>query len=77
MLPAALSTVSLGGALAARVAVGKLMPLLFLLSIGILGYAHYRAWWGHGSHRTGRIVLVVNTVLVMLLWFDRTRSWLA
>lgn len=52
------------------------MPALFALSAGFLGYAHYRAWWGHGTHRTGKVVLGINTVLVILLWADRVRVWL-
>ncbi len=45
------------------------MPL-FVVSVAVLGYVHYRVWvQGIGrGHRTATIVLVVNTVLVFSLW---------
>ncbi len=68
VLPAALSFVSLASAAAARVALMKLMLPLFLLSVAFLAYAHYRVWVRKHGHRTSKIVVLVNTVLVILLW---------
>jgi len=67
-VPALLSFVSLGSAAAARVAVGTLLVPLFAASVVLLGYAHYRVWVRGVGHRTGTIVLLVNTVLVTALW---------
>ncbi|MFQ5744247.1 MAG: hypothetical protein ACE5HV_11745 [Acidobacteriota bacterium] len=44
-----------------------LLPL-FALSVVFLGYAHYSAWIRKKGHRTGKIILLVNTVLVVSLW---------
>ena len=46
------------------------MPL-FLVSVTVLSYAHYRVWFRGIRHRTGTIILVLNTVLVALLWVWR------
>ncbi len=75
-MPAVLSTVSVAGAATARLAVGQLLPFLFVLSVGMLGYAHFRAWIRREGHRTARIVLVANSVFVVLLWYDRVKLWL-
>ncbi len=39
-----------------------------VLGMAFLAYAHHRVWILKTGHRTGKIVLVVNTVLVVLLW---------
>ncbi len=70
VLPAVLSSVSLGGAAAARLAIGPLIPFLFAFSIFLLGYAHFRAWIRREGNPTARIVLVANSVLVAALWYD-------
>ncbi len=62
---------SVGSAVAARVAAGELALVLFITSVVFLAYAHWRAWVGKQGHRRTRIVLVVNTFLVALLWFWR------
>lgn len=46
------------------------MPL-FALSIAVLGYAHYRVWIRGFRHRTGTILLIVNTALVTSFWVWR------
>jgi hypothetical protein len=66
-----LSTLSLGGAATARWAVGGLMPVLFVLSMGLLLYAHYRAWWHHAGPLSSKLILLINTVLVVWLWYGR------
>lgn len=76
LLPAVLSTVSVGGATLARLAIGPLIPFLFAFSILLLGYAHFRAWIRREGHRTARLVLLANTVLVALLWYERAKIWL-
>jgi hypothetical protein len=58
----------LGSAAAARVAVTQLIWPLLGLSVAFLAYAHYRVWIQKRGHRTGKIILVINTVLVVLLW---------
>ena len=68
VLPAVLSFLSLGGAAAARIAVGSVLLPLFALSIGFLGYAHYRAWILRQGRLSAKLILIVNTVLVLLLW---------
>ncbi len=67
-MPALLSFVSVGSAAAARVAVMNLMLPLFVLSVAFLAYANYRAWVRKHGHRTSKIVVLANTVLVILLW---------
>ncbi len=62
---------SVGSAVAARVAAGELALVLFITSVVFLAYAHWRVWVGKQGHRNARIVLVVNTFLVALLWFWR------
>lgn len=76
LMPAVLSTVSVGGAAAARLTIGRLIPLLFAFSVGLLGYAHFRAWLQREGNRTARIVLVANSVLVAALWYGRVKLWL-
>lgn len=76
VLPAVLSSISVGGAAAARLAIGPLLPFLFAFSILLLGYAHFRAWIRREGHRTARLVLMANTVLVALLWYERAKIWL-
>jgi len=65
----------LGSAATARVAVTKLILPLFGLSVVFLAYAHYRVWILKRGHRTAKIVLAVNTVLVVLLWAWRLPFW--
>jgi hypothetical protein len=50
------------------VAVTQLLWPLLALSVAFLAYAHYRVWILKTGHRTGKIILVINTVLVVLLW---------
>jgi hypothetical protein len=38
------------------------------MSVVFLGYAHCRVWIRKIGHPTAKIVLVVNTVLIFLLW---------
>ncbi len=71
VLPAALSFLSLGGAAAARMAVGSLLLPLFGLSIGFLAYGHYRAWILRQGRRSAKVILLVNTVLVAAMWVWR------
>ena len=71
MLPAALSALSVGGAVTARMVVGWLMPALLIVSVGLLFYAHYRAWWRHSGPFTTRLILIINTALVAWLWYGR------
>lgn len=66
---------ALGSAATARGVVGQLLPWLFLVSLGFLGYAHYLAWSRHHGHRFSMVVLLVSTVLVAYLWYDRVRIW--
>ena len=61
----------MGSAAAARVAVGNLLLPLFAVSVAVLGYAHYRVWIRRIGHRTGTVILNINTVLVALLWVWR------
>jgi hypothetical protein len=70
-VPALLSFLSLGGAATAGAAVGRLLFPLFVLSALLLAYAHYRVWVYKQGGRTGRTILVANTLLVVLLWFWR------
>ena len=75
MLPALLSFLALGSAAAARGVAGQLMPWLFLASAAFLAYAHYLAWGrGHGQ-RAARWIFVLNTFLVVALWYERVQSW--
>ncbi len=60
----------------ARLAIGRLMPALFVFSVIMLAYAYYRVWWRRQGHRTARITLWINTGLVIWLWYDRVRMWL-
>ncbi len=60
----------------ARLAIGKLTPWLLALSLVLLAYAHYRVWFLRQGHRTARFILILNTALVGLLWYDRVRTWL-
>ncbi len=76
VLPAVLSIISVGGAAAARLAIGRLIPLLFAFSVVLLGYAHFRAWIRREGNRTARTVLVANSVFVAVLWYDRVKLWL-
>ncbi len=62
---------SVVSAVAARVVAGELTVVLFITSVVFLAYAHWRAWVGKQGPRRTRIVLVVNTFLVALLWFWR------
>ena len=71
ILPAALSTLSLGGAATARWVVGWRMPLLFVISMGLLLYTHYRAWWCHAGSVTTKVILLINTGLVAWLWYGK------
>ncbi len=71
ILPAALSTLSVGGAVTARWVVGWLMPVLFVVSIVLLLYAHYRAWWHYAGPLTTKVILLINTGLVVWLWYGR------
>lgn len=66
----------MGGAAAARWVAVQLMPVLFVLSLALLGYAHYRVWWLRTGHRAGRVVLWINTALMAWLWYDRVANWL-
>ena len=68
VLPAVLSFVSLGSAASARVALMKLMLPLLVLSVAFLTYAHLRVWVRKEGRPAAKIVLLVNTVLVALLW---------
>ncbi|MDA2934480.1 hypothetical protein MYX82_09065 [Acidobacteria bacterium AH-259-D05] len=49
----------------------ELTVVLFITSVVFLAYAHWQAWVGKQGPRRTRIVLVVNTFLVALLWFWR------
>lgn len=71
-----LSTFAVGGAAAARGVAGQLMPWLLLGSAGFLAYAHYLVWVRGFGHRTGRWILVLNTVLVVYFWHGRLHSGL-
>ncbi|MDA2924866.1 hypothetical protein MYX65_09470 [Acidobacteria bacterium AH-259-L09] len=66
-----LSFISVGSAAAARVVVGELALALFITSVVFLAYAHWRVWVRKQGHRNARVILVVNTFLVALLWFWR------
>ena len=52
-------------------AVGTLLLPLFVVSVVVLGYAHYRVWVRGIGHRTATLVLLANTVLVAVLWVWR------
>ena len=59
----------------ARVVIGRLIPWLFAFSVLLLGYAHYRVWFLRQGHRAARVILILNTVLVVWLWYDRVKIW--
>jgi hypothetical protein len=63
----------MAGAAAATLAVGQLLPFLFVLPVGLLGYAHFRA--GFGTRAIGRPASCswANSVLVALLWYGRVK----
>ncbi len=46
----------------------KLMLPLLVLSVAFLTYAHLRVWVRKEGRPAAKIVLLVNTVLVALLW---------
>jgi len=48
--------------------VTSLLAPLFVMSLALLGYAHYRVWIRGIGHRTGTLILLINTVLVAALW---------
>ena len=60
----------------ARLAIGRLTPVFFAVSVMFLVYAHFRAWRHRGGSRIVRIILWINTGVVVWLWYDRVRVWL-
>jgi hypothetical protein len=71
VLPAALSALGLGSAVAARLAAWKLNPLFFILAALFLGRAHYLLYWKrHGSAWSRRLTWGA-TVLALALWIPR------
>lgn len=63
--------VSLGSAGVARVAVENLFWPLFALSVVFLFVAHYRAWVRNQGGRVTKLLLVMNSFLVVLFWGSR------
>ncbi len=59
----------------ARVAIGRLLPWMFIGSLGFLGYAHYLTWVRRHGHPIGRIFLLGSTGLVVYLWYIRLELW--
>jgi len=50
------------------VAATSLLAPLLVMSLALLGYAHYEVWVRRSGHRTGTRILLINTVLVAALW---------
>lgn len=67
VVPAVLSMLGLGGAVAARLAAWRLNPLFLAMTFIFLGRAHYLLYWkGHGNLLSRRLTWSA-TVLALAL----------
>ena len=71
IIPALLSLMGPGGAMAARSTAWRLNPLLLILAVLALGRAHYQIYWLGHSKPWSRYVTWGATIFVIALWLPR------
>lgn len=74
VLPAVLSALGLGSAVAARWAAWKLNPIFLILAVLFLGRAHYLLYWKGRGNAWSRRLTWGATALVLALWIPRA-AW--